>query len=95
MVGPVLTVALRACDHALASKACWATASRKTNCPEGDYDSKRLGDVFVHAVLRAGNVHTASGVVRFSREAVKRSSTLARSIDVRLDAVFTVATVSL
>ena len=29
--------------------------------PEGDYDSSRLGDGFVHAMLRAGNVHTASG----------------------------------
>jgi hypothetical protein len=57
--------------------------------PGGDYDSKRLGDGFVHAVLRAGNVHTASGAVRFIREAVKRSSTLARSIDVRLDAGYT------
>ncbi len=57
--------------------------------PGGDYDSKRLGDGFVHAVLRAGNVHTASGAVRFIREAVKRSSTLARSLDVRLDAGYT------
>lgn len=57
--------------------------------PEGDYDSRRLGDGFVHAVLRAGNVHTASGAVRFIREAVKRSAVLARSIDVRLDAGYT------
>jgi hypothetical protein len=57
--------------------------------PEGDYDSRRLGDGFVHAVLRAGNVHTASGAVRFIREAVKRTSEFARSIDVRLDAGYT------
>jgi len=57
--------------------------------PEGNYDSRRLGDGFVHAVLRAGNVHTASGAVRFIREAVRRSSALARSIDVRLDAGYT------
>lgn len=57
--------------------------------PEGDYDSGRLGEGFVHAVLRAGNVHTASGAVRFIREAVKRSRGLARSLDVRMDAGFT------
>ena len=57
--------------------------------PEGDYDSRRLGDGFVHAILRPGNVHTARGAVRFIRTAVKRSSALARSIDVRLDAGFT------
>lgn len=61
--------------------------------PEGDYDSGRLGDGFVHAVLRAGNVHTASGAVRFIREAVKRASGLARSLDVRLDAGFTMGRV--
>ena len=61
--------------------------------PEGDYDNRRLGDGFVHAVLRAGNVHTASGAVRFIREAVKRSGALARSIDVRLDAGYTAGSV--
>ncbi len=57
--------------------------------PEGDYDSRRLGDGFVHAILRRGNVHTAQGAVRFIRTAVKRSRGLARSIDVRLDAGYT------
>lgn len=61
--------------------------------PEGCYDSRRLGDGFVHAVLRAGDVHTASGAVRFIRQAVRRSSTLARSLDVRLDAGFTMGRV--
>lgn len=56
---------------------------------EGDYDSKRLGDGFVHAILRAGNVHTAEGATRFIREAIKRCSGLARTIDVRFDAGFT------
>ena len=59
--------------------------------PEGDYDSSRLGDGFVHAMLRAGNVHTASGALRFIREAVGRSAPLARSIDVRLDGVLPVS----
>lgn len=57
--------------------------------PEGDYDAPALGDGIVHAVLRAGNVHTACGAVRFIREAVKRSAGLARTIDVRLDAGYT------
>jgi hypothetical protein len=61
--------------------------------PGGDYDSQRLGDGFVHAVLRAGNVHTASGAVRFIRQAVKRALPLALSIDVRLDAGYTSAEV--
>lgn len=56
--------------------------------PEGDYDSKRLGDGFVHAVLRAGNVHTAKGAVRFIRTALDRCSTMARRLDVRFDAGF-------
>lgn len=60
---------------------------------EGDYDSGRLGDGFVHAVLRAGNVHTANGAVRFIRTAVKRSSGLARSLDVRMDAGFMIGPV--
>ena len=56
---------------------------------EGDYDNKRLGDGFVGAVLRAGNVHTANGAIRFIREAVKRCKGMAQSIDVRLDAGYT------
>ena len=43
----------------------------------GDYDGfqkgMRLGQGFVHAVLRAGNVHTASGAKRFFRQAVRKS----------------------
>lgn len=58
--------------------------------PNGDYDSRRLGDGFIHAVLRAGNVHTANGAVRFIREAVSRASRFARKVDVRLDAGYTV-----
>jgi hypothetical protein len=57
--------------------------------PGGDYDHQRLGDGFVHAVLRAGNVDSAQGAIRFIREAVKRSSLLARTLDVRFDAAFT------
>jgi hypothetical protein len=57
--------------------------------PDGDYDSSRLGDGFVHAVLRAGNADSAQGAIRFIRQAVKRCSTLARTIDIRFDAAFT------
>jgi hypothetical protein len=61
--------------------------------PEGDYDSGRLGDGFVHAILRAGNVHTANGAARFIRTAIQRASGLARSLDVRIDAGFTIGAV--
>jgi hypothetical protein len=57
--------------------------------PQGDYDSKRLGDGFVHAILRAGNADSAQGSVRFIREALKRCSGFARRIDIRFDAAFT------
>ena len=61
--------------------------------PDGDYDSRRLGDGFVHAVLRAGNVNTARGAVRFIRQAVKRAAGLAKTIDVRIDAGYTVGSI--
>lgn len=59
----------------------------------GDYDSSRLGDGFVNAALRAGNVHTASGAVEFVRRSVERCRGMARSIDVRMDAGFTIGEV--
>jgi hypothetical protein len=59
----------------------------------GDYDAfqdgGRLGNGFVHAILRAGNVHTAQGALRFIRTAVSRAALLGYVIDVRLDAGFT------
>lgn len=61
--------------------------------PDGNYDSARLGDGFVHAALRAGNTHTATGAVRFIRKAMARASGLTRSLDVRLDAGFTMGRV--
>lgn len=60
---------------------------------EGDYDSGKLGEGFVHAMLRAGNVHTAKGAVRFIRKAMARSSGLARYLDLRLDAGFMIGSV--
>jgi hypothetical protein len=58
----------------------------------GDYDSfqkgMRLGQGFIHAVLRAGNVHTASGAKRFFREAVRKARQLGYVIELRFDAGF-------
>jgi len=60
---------------------------------QGDYDSARLGDGFVNAALRAGNVHTANGAIEFVRQSVERCRGMARSIDVRMDAGFTIGEV--
>ena len=58
----------------------------------GRYDSakdgQRLGNGFLHAILRAGNVHTANGSLRFLRNVIAKAKALARSFDVRLDAGF-------
>jgi hypothetical protein len=48
-----------------------------------------LGDGFLHAILRQGNVHTADGIRRFLRNVIVRARELAWSFDVRLDAGFT------
>ena len=53
---------------------------------EGDYASSRLGEGFVHAMLRRGNCGGAEGMVRFTREAIRKSGDLARRLDVRIDA---------
>jgi hypothetical protein len=59
----------------------------------GHYDSskegQRLGNGFLHAVLRAGNVHTANGIRRFLQNTIAQSRRLARSFELRLDAGFT------
>lgn len=56
----------------------------------GAYDSSReglrLGNGFIHGVLRQGNVHTAQGIQRFVRTVVERARQLAWSFDLRLDA---------
>ncbi len=57
---------------------------------EGDYDSVRLGDGFVHAILRKGNVFSAGGALRFIRKAYRKCSRWARVLDVRMDAAFTI-----
>ena len=58
--------------------------------PEGDYDSGRLGDGFVHAILRKGNAAGAGGALRFIRTAFAKCQGWARSLDFRLDAAFTI-----
>ena len=56
----------------------------------GDYDSTRegmrLGNGFIHALLRQGNVHTAKGIGRFVRNVIDKAKQLAWSFDIRLNA---------
>jgi hypothetical protein len=61
--------------------------------PEGTYESSRLGDGFVHAILRKGNAGGAEGARRFIFKAVKKCSQLAVHVDVRMDAAFTIGRV--
>jgi hypothetical protein len=58
--------------------------------PYGDFDSVRLGDGFVHALLRKGNAFSAGGALRFIRNAFRKCSRWAKQIDVRMDAAFTI-----
>jgi hypothetical protein len=63
-------------------------------CVEGNYDSavaegRRLGNGFLHAALRQGQVHTAHGIKRFVEHVVREAKTVAWSFDLRLDAGFT------
>jgi hypothetical protein len=63
----------------------------------GDYDSTReglrLGNGFIHAMLRQGQVHTADGVVRFLDHTHQQAMRMARHVDYRLDAGFTIGAV--
>lgn len=62
-------------------------------CVEGEYDRNRLGarlgNGFVHAVLRGGSCHTAEGSLRFFENTIAKARTLAWQFDFRLDAGFT------
>lgn len=64
---------------------------------EGDYDSfprgLRLGQGFLHAVLRAGNVHTANGGKRFFRETIRKAKQLGYVAELRIDAGFAEGTI--
>jgi hypothetical protein len=55
-------------------------------CAEGDYRSVRLGEGFVHAILRRGNADGAEGMVRFCRQTIDKGRDLAVHLDVRIDA---------
>jgi len=59
----------------------------------GDYDSARLGDGFVDAILRQGSAASAQGAVRFILTAVAKARLLAQYLDVRIDAAFAVVPV--
>ena len=50
------------------------------------YESPRLGEGFIHAILRRGNAAGAEGAVRFVRESIRRGRTLASHLDARIDA---------
>lgn len=58
--------------------------------PEGDYDSRRLGDGFVHGVLRNGNVVSAAGAVEFVLDALLKCEGMAQTVDLRMDAAFAI-----
>ena len=62
-------------------------------CVEGEYDRNRLGarlgNGFLHAVLRGGAAHTAEGSLRFLHNVIEKARGLAWQFDVRLDAGFT------
>ena len=60
---------------------------------DGDFDSGRLGDGFVHAALRPGNVHTADGALQFIRSSLQRAGCLARTLDLRVDGGFTIGAI--
>jgi len=53
---------------------------------EGSYDSARLGEGFVHAILRRGNAAGAEGARRFVRETIRKARSLATHLDARIDA---------
>lgn len=60
---------------------------------EGNYDStregKRLGNGFLHAILRQGSVHTATGAKRFIQNVVAKAEQVASTVDFRIDAGYT------
>lgn len=59
----------------------------------GDYDNDRqggrLGNGFIHAILRRGNAHTAEGMLRFLERVLEWARRLAYVFDLRLDAGMT------
>jgi len=66
-------------------------------CVGGDYDSTRngdrLGNGFLHATLRQGQVHTAKGMNRFVDNVDEKAGRIANHVEYRLDAGYTVGVV--
>jgi len=64
---------------------------------DGDYDSTReghrLGNGFMHAILRQGQVHTSQGIKRFMQQVIGQARQMARSFDLRIDAGYTIGSV--
>lgn len=58
--------------------------------PRGNYDDRRLGNGFVHVMLRKGNAASAEGALRFIRNAIEKCEAHSMSVDVRFDAAFTI-----
>lgn len=56
--------------------------------PNGDFASKRLGEGFIHAVLRDGNAAPAEGMNLFLQYTLDKARTLAKTVAFRLDAGF-------
>lgn len=63
----------------------------------GDYDNPsrgtRLGNGFIHATLRQGQVHTANGMQRFVENVDAKAKKIARNVDYRVDAGYTIPAV--
>lgn len=63
----------------------------------GDYDSaqvgNRLGNGFIHATLRQGQVHTADGMERFVDKTAAHARAISQHVDYRLDAGYTIGSV--
>lgn len=53
---------------------------------EGSYEAPRLGEGFLHAILRRGNSAGAEGMARFTRETIRKGRALATHLDARIDA---------
>jgi hypothetical protein len=65
--------------------ASYAVAGKYDSMQEG----QRLGNGFLHAILRQGQVHTAQGMKRFVQEVVVKAKRLGWVVDFRIDAGYT------
>lgn len=65
--------------------ASYSVAGRYDSMHEGH----RLGNGFLHAILRQGQVHTAQGIKRFLEQVIRQTQQLGYVIDFRIDAGYT------